>query len=246
MKKNKTKDGGHGNHWAAVFDTEDETHTAILDSVNKEELIEQKNLVGGNIVVYDSVGEHIRILTITVDNQVWTSYPHLVNGIPHEVEVESVEEWKNDLEGQIQGSLYEATVSFFDTRYLEEKEKYKDVRKYRFSLSALAYALEVVEYEPHKKGEIGMAKGFAGFFPAFSGGDVDDYTFGSYVKEIVDFDFLGRKFYRIRAPLFKSGEFGESGDVDIYIYVPQKGIQGSKPKMKDDISGAIWMQGHLV
>ncbi len=244
-KKAGKREGGHGNHWAAIFETEDETFSAISDSVNKKELIDQRRQIDGGIVVYDSVGGRMKILTITVDNQIWTSYPYLVNGISYDVEIESVEEWSNGLEGQIQGGLGEAAISFFDTGYLEGKKTYQDEQRYRFSLSALAYTLEVVEHEEAKEGEIGIAKGFAGFFPAGPEGDIGDFTFSSAVKEVVDFDFWGKKFFRIKASLFTMSEIGEDGEVDIYVYVPHRAIQGSKPRIGDDVFGAIWMQGHL-
>ena len=240
------KAGGHGDHWSAIFETEDETFSAILDSVNKKELIDQSRQFDGKVVVHDSVGDHMKILTITKGNHIWTSYPYLVNGIPYEVEVENIEEWSNGLEGQIQGSLGEAAISFFDTRYLGSSEMYKDARRGKFSLSALAYTLELIEHEEPEEGKFGIAKGFAGFFPAKSGGDIDDFTFSSAAKEIVEFDFWGKKFFRIKAPLFAMSDLVEGGEVDIYVYVPLKAIEGRKPKIGDDVFGAIWMQGHLV
>jgi hypothetical protein len=211
-----------------------------------KELIDQRKRIDGGIDVFDSVGEHMKIHTITVDNQVWTSYPYLVKGIHYEVDVESVEEWSNGLEGQIQGDLGEAAISFFDAGYIEGKDTLQDERKCRFSLSALAYTLKVVEHEEPEEGKFGIAKGFAGFFPAGSGGDIDDFTFSSAVKEIVEFDFWGKKFFRIKAPLFTMSDLVEGGEVDIYVYVPPRAIQGSRPKIGDDVSGVIWMQGHLV
>jgi hypothetical protein len=62
------------------------------------------------------------------------------------------------------------------------------------------------------------------------------------VKEVVEFKFGNKTFYRIRAPLFR---LSEDDDIDIFILARADTIKGYVPSVGDDISGVLWLQGYM-
>jgi hypothetical protein len=62
------------------------------------------------------------------------------------------------------------------------------------------------------------------------------------VKEVMEFDFGNKTFYRIRAPLF---QLSEDDDIDIFILARADMTKGYVPTVGDDISGVLWLQGYM-
>jgi hypothetical protein len=217
----------------------------VFGALEKSASTESLRRGNQEIVAYFSSGEHLRTCAITVDGEIWTAYPFIAGGVVHEVRIKEVEEWMNGIEAQINGGLEEAAIAFFDAMYFKNKDAYKPGEKYRFSLSAVAYALSRAESRIIRDVD-GMkfsTEGLAGYFP-YRRGDVDDLLFQTPVKEVSEISFGGRKVYRIRAALFRA-DYG-ARDVDIYIYASEKATKGYVPRVGEDVGGVLWLQGYLI
>lgn len=244
-KKEKPKKSGmHGSHWDTLVESDTELQSIVMGTVEKSESKESMKWSGDQkITAFFSSGEHLKTCTITVNNQIWTAYPFIHDGIIHEVTIEDIDMWLNELEGQIQCGLGGTSFAFFDTMYFKNKDKYKNGEKYNFSLSAMAYSLAKAEPKTikDKEGRELSTKGMAAFFP-FQNGDIDDFIFQVPVKEVMELKFENKDIYRIKAPLFRSNG---SWDIDIYIYASKSTTKGYVPQAGDDISGIMWLQGYI-
>jgi hypothetical protein len=129
--------------------------------------------------------------------------------------------------------------------YFKNRDAYKPGEKYRFSISAVAYALSRAESRVIRDidGMRFSTEGLAGYF-TFKEGDVDDLLFQTPVKDISAIRFGEKKVYRIRAALFRA-DYGVR-DVDIYIYASEKATKGYVPRVGEDIGGVLWLQGYLI
>lgn len=243
-KKKAKKPGSHGSHWDTLSDSDSELESFVIGAVKKSGQTESLERGSQRIDAYFSGGEHLRTCTVTVNGEIWTAYPFIADGIIHEVTVKGIDEWMNEMEAQIQCSLYEASVAFFDTKYFKNRDAYKPGEKYKFSLSAMAYSLSKTEPRiiEDKQGKQLSTKGMAAFFP-FQQGDIDDFLFQVPVKEVTELEFENKTVYRIKAPLFRSDN--GSRDVDIYIYASKNTTKGYIPASGDDVAGILWLQGYI-
>jgi|Deesub1362A_J573_1020465.scaffolds.fasta_scaffold00194_35 hypothetical protein len=245
MGTKNRKAGSHSVHWGAVADSDDEVKSFIIGAVEKPRWIESLELHDRKIDTYFSKGEYLNTCTIIVNNEIWTAYPFISSGVVHRIQIDEIEEWENGIEAQIHGGLEDASITFFDTMYFKNKDTYKGGEKYRFSISALAYALSKADSRVIKDidGMEFSTEGLAGYFP-FGEGDVDDFLFQTPVKEVSELGFGDKRVYKVKAALFRA-DYG-SRDVDIFIYASEKATKGYVPKVGEDIGGLLWLQGYLT
>lgn len=237
------KSGGHGDHWIAMLESDSEIQSFVIGSVENPEFIESLKQKDNKIKAYFSQGETLKTCTITVNDELWTAYPFVKDGIEHEIAIDGIEEWINEQEAQIRCSLGDASLAFFDTMYFKNKGIYEQGKKYTFLLSALAYSLTKTEPKTltDRDGRELSTKGMAVFFP-FEKGDIDDFIFQVPVKEVIESKFGNKTVYKIKAPLFRLD--GED-DVDLFIFVLANRTEGYVPAVGDDITGVMWLQGHI-
>lgn len=241
---NETQGGSHGSHWDAVVQGNAEIQEAVMGAVEEADMAETFDSQQGEIGFYLSPGQHIRTCTVTENSMVSTSYPFSVDGEEHTMELNDVKEWSNNLEAWLEGSIGPAAINFFDTLYFKEKDSYQKGQEYRFKLSGFAYQISKSEPETIQDGEGRefSTQDMAAFFP-WSQGFSDDYQFQTVVKEIGELEFRGNTVYRITAPLFRDEETHE--DYDVAIYVSENNLR-ENIQPEDNISGIMWLQGHLV
>ncbi|MHC1757136.1 MAG: hypothetical protein AB9861_17190 [Methanosarcina sp.] len=243
------KSGGHGDHWLTVLESDNEIQSSVIGSIEKPEFVESLKQKDNKIKAFFSQGEMLKTCTITVNDQLWTAYPFVADGIPHEITIDGIEEWINEQEAQIRCSLGDASFAFFDTMYFKNRGIYEKGKKYNFLLSALAYSLTKTEPKTltDRDGRELSTKGMAAFFP-FGKGDIDDFIFQVPVKEVTELKFGNRTVYRIKVSLFRKGPLyrlnGED-DIDLFIFVLANTTKGYVPAVGDDITGIMWLQGHV-
>jgi len=239
------KPGGHGNHWGAFAGSDSEVSSLVIGTIDKPASTESLKRGDQEIAAYFSEGEHLRTCVIAIDGEIWTAYPFIAGGVVHEVKIKEVEEWVNGIEAQINGGLEDAGIAFFDSMYFKNKDAYMAGKKYRFSLSAVAYALSRAESRIIRDIE-GMkfsTERLAGYF-LYRHGDIDDLLFQTPVKDVSKIKFGGKKVYRIRAALFRA-DYG-ARDVDIYIYASEKAVKGYVPQGRRGHREVLWLQGYLT
>ncbi|QYZ80234.1 hypothetical protein E2N92_12740 [Methanofollis formosanus] len=246
-KKRPKKIGCHGSHWDTLLTSESEVQAAVVNALEQAESLKMVEKGRRTVLTAQSGGEALKTCTVVVDQELCTGYPFITEGVVHEVEVEEVDEWMNEVEGQVRGRIGEARVAFFDTLYFKNREQYRSGGRYRFALSALAYQLRranpgTVTGPDGKK----LSPGHMAAYLPFRGGDVDDFIFQTEVNQVKELTFRTRTVYQITVPLFREMHGEEEDDVEIVLYAAEHVTGGYVPKVGDLITGAMWLQGHLV
>jgi len=196
-------------------------------------------------------------------------FPFLSTRTEHAVQVERVRVWSDGVIAQIEGGLGDAEIAFFDPHYLDDRLWYEQGGVYKFALAGLAYAAgypEVWELAVELKPEIRAAlqaarehenrdmpapkrdklslEGAAIFFK-LPDGDIDDYRFHGPIKDVDEFELLGRHAWRLTVTVMRTA--GDEEDVDLDIVVTDKAWEEPEPpRIGRDIEGALWLQGSLV
>lgn len=197
-------------------------------------------------------------------------YPHCGDATEFDLEIDEVHVWESGVEAQIDASLSEASLSFFDTHYIWTRSEYERGRTLRFSLTGLAYdaapctvfelpftpnpeqvawdaqrALARGETDYQPPNTIQLA-GMAVFIPVAEW-DIDDYSFRGPVKAVDAFDdFLGQAGWKVRVTIMRALDT-ETDDIDLDIFVTERAWQGdAPPQAGQDIEGRLWLQGKMV
>lgn len=148
--------------------------------------------------------------------------------------------FSNRLEAQLvvlAGLDEELSLTFYDAHYLLDRMVYKKDEVYQFVLRGFIYHLMVNAPDP-------QYKGMTAIFPREELG-ADHYEVQGPVKEVKEFDFdmLGQKFWLVKITIANNSA-GEDLDLDLVLTRKVLGT-GQVPRIGDDISAAIWLQGHL-
>ncbi len=241
------KPGSHGNHWGCVTQSTDEIIQSVEWALKEAETADVRERNGREIAAYIPESRSLTTCAITLDRSVSTGYPVAVDGVVHEVTVQRVEEWANELEGQVVGSIGDAALAFFDTRYYRNGDRYREGDRHLFALAAFAYVLQKAEPRTitDAEGKEHSTRNMAAYRP-FPQGDVDDFAYQSLVKSVETVSFCGKTVYRLTVTLFRlPDEGGDYRDVDITLYAAEHVTGGYAPRVGDDIMGILWLQGSL-
>lgn len=238
------KTGSHGSHWDAVTANNAEVRDAVVAAVQEGETREGVAVNDRAVTahVHPTTGP-IRTVALSVDDEIVTAFP-VADGVTHEVLLERVTEWANDVEAQVEFALEDNRMAAFDTGFFYRGWDWYDLdERIEMDLAALAYDLGPVEDEAitDEDGNEFDPSGVAAFMQ-FDGGDVDDYVFQTTVSGVERHEYLGRTVHRIRAPLFRE----DGRDVEVAIYAAEHMTGGYVPETGDDVEGVIWLQGRAV
>lgn len=240
--RRREREGGHGDHWDALVDLEDEAgfQETIMAAVEGGTPVGGEPLDGREVTGLFSGPDPCQVCAVTVGPRLYTAYPAL-DGIEQELTVEEVIEWHTRVEAQVDGALGPASAAAFDTRYFARRD-YDPGRTYAFSLAALAYTLVPADEGTvtGPAGEEWTVAGMAGFVP-FERGDVDDVVLRTTAREVETLAFDGRTVYRLTVPLFRRGE--RVAGVDVALYASERALEGYVPEPGDDVGGVAWLQG---
>ncbi|CUW37141.1 conserved protein of unknown function [Magnetospirillum sp. XM-1] len=271
---------GHGSHWKCLVEDLDKAEDEWLrPTLTNGRVIDKWS--SGPLAMREAVGiawpdTPLRILSIVVGetgqdgqpgNVFASAFPWAAHGTRHCLVIDNVQSWSNGLEGWITASFPEGdgpSLTFFDTRFYANKDRYAVGKEMDFILGAVAYQATVVHPEPvfiekietiramragsEREGddspiEVQMA-GAAILFPRddLSPGD---HEFQGPVREVQTFDLSGRQITRLSVTLSRIHE-RESEDVNVTIYV-EEGHWGSneRPLPGADVQGMLWLQGYL-
>ncbi len=241
------KPGSHGNHWDCVTQSGDEIVQSVEWALKETKSPDVREWNGREVAAYVPESRSLTACTITLDRSVCTAYPMAVDGVVHEVTVQRVEEWANDLEGQVVGSVGDAALAFFDTRYYRNGDHYREGGSNLFALAAFAYVLQKAEPRTitDAEGKEHSTRNMAAYRP-FPQGDVDDFVYQFPVKSVETVSFGGKTVYRLTVPFFRLPDAdGEYRDIDITLYAAEHVTRGYAPRVGDDVTGVLWLQGFL-
>ena len=245
------KAGGHGDHWGCILRAEhqDELLKFLSDVVQSVEQPEMFRAPGVGMAAH-SEGDKVCAIVLLVDERVASAYPEGLDGPAWPITISEIVPWANGIEGQISGDCHGAAISFFDTHFYSNQQKYKVGQTYHFNMSAFAYTLspsEDLEVGVDDLGAKVSLRGAHAYMPpgADGGADIDDYWFHSPLEgDISEAELCGRRLRIYPVTIALPEEFEMSVNLYAADHVLGPGMEGVKPE--DDLEGYLWLQGRLV
>lgn len=244
-------DVNHVGHLRTIAKTDEEA--ALLGAEALKVIKDKKTVNYGedSVSAYLSDFPYLRFLTITKNGDSLCTFPFFNVGRPIDVRITEVTECRNGCEGQLEVYTKGSALTFFDTLYFKNKNTYFPGKDARVLLSGIAYVLTRMKGVPvvveEKKGKKEVQKEKKGSTHdqdlAFrhENGDVDDYVFRGKVKDVREFNVLGKSARVIEVPL----RIGADSVIDIYVCVTENANR-EKIQKGDYVSGIVWLQGFVV
>lgn len=195
-------------------------------------------------------------------------FPFFRKGVEHEIEIQRIVPWANEIEAQLEATVGIMSVKFFDIHYPEHRAFYEAGRRYQFILLGLAYALRpatnerIVPKEPKVVKALRSLEADTGAPPSAADqieiatkdmavllpmpdGERDDYGFRGRVKTVAETAVFGQKLWSARVTVARVGEHFDQ-DFDLEIHATEVALDGNPPPLPgDDVKGSLWLQGYL-
>jgi len=274
---------GHGNHWDCLGNPSEmipEILPKILqegDTVEKgvETFIDyfEDEKPDTHTVFSISINAELSAMTVCVANETKqesrfiSAYPFVQSKNQIKLKITEVDEWSNLVEGVISGETEDGKmISFFDTKYFKNKEKYKIDNYYTFAIAALGYNIKLLK-DPSFSFEGQQAVDWLakiGKEPTYdNNGNIepivfnlstfvsflpreefpDDVEFQSPINSIETIKAFDNEFYKINIAIFRNSEDDTCTYIDLYA---KTSFFEQKPEINDSIRGVMWLQGYLV
>lgn len=243
----------HGNNWGAVIDNfgmDKLVEIAKLITENKTSIHKVKGDFLG-IIGFEPPFQVLLLNYRNKDNyEIYSLYPFFRIGNPVDVKISKIDEWDNKCEAVIEGSLANGTyITFFDTLYFLNKEKYVIGQSYKFNLVGLAHnfkkRIENLQFSPSSgplKGEKFDSTCMTGYAPIDKyGGEFSFYSpFESFLGSV---EFMGSKFH---VHAFYQNTSNKDIVLRFPLFIREQTLKGYKPQPNDPIEGTAWLQGYLI
>jgi len=197
-------------------------------------------------------------------NEFFTVYPYVDTGDVYSLTIESILEWPNQFEAVLATTTNNGhSISFFDTKYFANKDKYEIGKSYEFCLSALAYTAEILRersfsFEGQKAIDF-LAKtgrqpeidddgnvrpvvfGLSDLVAYLPRNDPfpDDCEFQSPIKYVAPAKSFDKSLYRLSITIFRDPE------ISIDLFAKEEFFE-TPPEVGDPVRGVLWMQGFLI
>lgn len=253
----------HGSHWECIVNNIDiffkeEIEEIITESIIIDNLNEYGFNIGTNTdqdneihsLLYPPTDYPVKILSLLVNKQLWSSYPIVNYGMTYEVIIEDIIDESNLIEGQISCKLKnypDFTFSFFDTMYYRNKSKYQVGDTYSFIFNGFMYSCDKNDYDgksitnTNLDGNIYLDKNSV-IFLSNTNGDIDDFKVISPILNVEKFENIYKQnIYKIEILLLRD---------DIYFNIPvivsENNLKnGFIPEKGESLNGSIWLCGVL-
>lgn len=246
-----TKEGGHGDHWGCIFRgvEQDELIGIVQEVLDRAEQPERFAAKGGG-AAYRSPGGPVRVCILVVEDSLVSAYPEAEGGTLWPVVVREIVPWANGYEGQITGECHGAAVSFFDTHFYANSDKYRVGEQYNFRMSAFAYSVGRApdnEVEVEKGVKVSL-RGARAYMPAnltsAQGIDIDEFWFHSPLEAPSHMvEFVGKELQVLLVTMALPEEFDMSAPMYAAEHVLDPASTGLLPE--EDLEGYLWLQGYL-
>ncbi len=267
---------GHGNHWECVVELNKAVQEIVPSVLQNGSKIEKSEVIAN--CFENKIPTTTKILSISDDNEITpkilvaenpeeqtyevvTGYPFIQSKSIIKLKIIEINEWENLIEAVITGETKDKEkISFFDTNYFLNKETYEIGKIYDFSISAMAYAVEILEetsfsfegqnaIDWHAKlGEEPIYDESGNIEPVVIHLDnlvaliqadedyPDDAEFQSPIKSMKTIRAFDQDFYKFKITVFRDP------DIDIDLYA-KADFFNRKPKINYPLRGYIWLQG---
>lgn len=184
-----------------------------------------------------------------------TSYPHIKFSNILKFKITSIDEWDDSdgTEAIITGQLGEApfAVSFFDTKYVLNKSKYRINKQYKFNLASVAFQLEkrtnlkIDGKDPiTKRKKVYDSSKMTMFVPSKAYFEEFYFRVPTNKDLTADIKFENKKFFKLDYYMNSFSEFEHFFEFPMYVslyssknYIPKKG---------DPVHGMAWLMGYLA
>jgi hypothetical protein len=267
---------GHGDHWECVANLAD-VPKILSVMLQKGEVIEKAEITAdcfgdGQKAVHTvfsiSHRADISAFALIINNEkskcneVVSAYPIVEDGKKIKLKVTDIKEWSNGVEAVIECETEnEHTISFFDTQYFKNKDKYKIGKIYAFTIAALSYNVEILHDKSFsfegQKAIDWLAKirkkptydvlgniepvvfdlsNLVTYLPRNE--YPDDAEFQSPINSVESVSAFDNEFYKFNITIFRDP------DVCIDLYVKTSFFE-RKPEINEPLRGLIWVQGYL-
>lgn len=246
------KEGGHGDHWGCVFrSVEQDALVELIREVVESDTEREKFPAVGGGAAYRSAERPVRVCVLVADDTLQSAYPDAAGGLVWPIVVREIVPWRNGFEGQITGECYGAAVSFFDTHFYANKDRYRIDEQYNFHMSAFAYSVnrapdEEVEIAPGTRVSL---KGARAYMPANmgsnQGADIDEFWFHSPLEAApTEIEFAGRRLWVLPVTMALPDRF----DMSVPLYTAEHALDAPACELQpeDDLEGYLWLQGYLA
>lgn len=251
----------HGSHWECIIKNVGDFFENNLDGIIHNSIVSanytengynlaDEKVIDNNIHVLqhqDNKNDQIILTTILVNKSLWTAYPSLNYGYIEDIVIDKIHDIGNLVEGLISCHLStypDFTFTFFDTKYYENKSKYKVGNTYSFAFAGYAYSLsestiknEHIDIDDEQISLEGMS-----MFIANEDGYLDDYKINSKVLKIEDFILLNNP---MKSVVIKALNTVDE-TFEFPVFIAKHNIKdGYDISVGKDVSGGIWMTGIL-
>ena len=248
------KDQGHGSHWETVLG-EESIVAKLKEIVQNSGILSKKRAA---VVLDDGVEEKdlltlmcpvsesqipINFMTILAEQDgrsaLVSGYPFIMDGLTVKGRIEDVEIWDNNVEAVVTIKLESGTeICFFATDYHLSKDRYQQGKTCEANIAALAYLCNTDD-----RFSAALDSSFLSALVRINEDYKDDYKFLSFVQYVESVDIMGIPMSRLDILL----GMGNKEQTILPLYVRDTLFRDAGvPKEGEAITGALWMQGHLV
>lgn len=218
----------------------------------------------GCLAVYPSQNSGISIVIHsnpkTMKNSVKAVFPFIGEGNKYPCSIQNVQLYPDRLEAVVSAFVdkdQNLLLNFYDTHYLDNRTFYNHKDTFQFIIRGLAFCVEInkaadpnelkklaglVDKDSKENLEID-ANTMIAVYPREDIGP-DHYEIQSPVQDIKEYgEINGEKVWQIGVLL---GTTPDGEDIPLDIYVTERSLDGCPlPKVGDNISAVVWLQGHL-
>lgn len=199
-------------------------------------------------------------------NSVKAVFPFIDEGCKYPCTIQSVKLFDNKVEAQIEAFIDDEqnlSMTFYDAHYLNNRAFYNGKDTFHFIIRGFAYCIEinqpgkvqitdpeelqklagVVEGEVKEKVELDLENMIA-VYPREDMG-ADHYEIQSPVLEVNQYPekVNEQTVWQIRVML---GRNPDGSEIPLDVYITERSLEGAPlPKVGDNISAVVWLQGHL-
>ena len=271
---------GHGDHWCCIEDDVEKVPTAWLPlAIANGRVIDDRSpgpLAEGEAIGIEWSETPLRVLTLIAGvadkagearNVLASAYPYAVVGTKHRLLIEEIRPWEEGFEGWIKATFPNdagPSLTFFDTRFYANRDRYKVGAEADFVLAALAYRATVVHPQPvfiekletiravragteHEGDDSPIEvrlEGAAMLFPRETYSP-DDHEFQAPVKDVEIFKLGERRITRLTVTVLRLSDLDDE-DINLNLYVDEgRWDTNERPMPGADVQGLLWLQGYL-
>ncbi len=232
----------HAGHMRIIARNDEEAARISVEALGLTREKKTVNYGEDAISAYISEFPYLKFMTVTRNGDTLCTFPFFNIGKPLDVRITEITQCENGLEGQLEIYTGGSALTFFDTMYFKNKNRYFPGKDAKVLLSGIAYVLTKAKgLAADDKKTSGHETADSELAFRYENGDLDDYVFRGKVREAREFNVMGKKAQMIEVQL----RIGVDTVIDLYVCATENAIK-EKLHKGDHVSGIVWLQGFVV